>query len=298
MKHSANAKLIAASCALAVLVALVGVGTVAFGEAASATDLSRALLPPGSETAPLGSDQVGRDVLLRTLAGGGESVLAALAVVALSLAGGVAIGVGAAYAEGGVEAFILKVITVFQAFPSFVLAIAIAGVLGPGMINMIVAIAAVYWTIFARVTHNTAVSFRSSEALDAAKLCGAGRGAILARYLIPCLTSPLITLATLSVSDVVLTLAGLSFLGLGPERPTNEWGALMAEAQPVIAVAPWCVLVPAGALLLVVVAFNLYGDALRDHLDYRRNVGGNNSLPCDNDTPPGLSNPRAKSLQQ
>lgn len=298
MKRSANAKLIAASCALAVLVALVGVGTVAFGEAASATDLSHALLPPGSETAPLGSDQVGRDVLLRTLAGGGESVLAALAVVALSLAGGVAIGVGAAYAEGGVEAFILKVITVFQAFPSFVLAIAIAGVLGPGMINMIVAIAAVYWTIFARVAHNAAASFRSSEALDAAKLCGAGRGAILARYLAPCLTSPLITLATLSVSDVVLTLAGLSFLGLGPERPTNEWGALMAEAQPVIAVAPWCVLVPAGALLLVVVAFNLYGDALRDHLDYRRNVGGNNPLLCDNDTPPGLSNPRAKSLQQ
>ncbi|MEC4271900.1 ABC transporter permease [Adlercreutzia sp. R25] len=255
--------------AAAALIAAALIGTALFSEAASVTDLSRALSAPGENNLVLGGDNVGRDVLARTLAGGGESLAMALAVVALSLLIGAFAGAAAAFAGGAIEAVVRKIVVVFQAFPSFVLAVAIAGILGPGMGNMVVAIAAVYWTVLARVALNMTASLRASEAIDAARLCGAGSLAIVARYIAPKLAGSLAVLATLSVGDVVLTMAGLSFLGLGPERPTNEWGALMAEAQPVFSLAPWCILAPAAALLVTVVVFNLLGDTLRDVIDAR-----------------------------
>ena len=235
----------------------------------NATDLSRALSAPGEGGHALGSDALGRDVLLRTLAGGSESVTLGLAVVAVVLVLGTTVGIVSGYLGGTVDFVLTKVVTAFQAFPSFVLAVAIAGILGQGMLNMVIAIAAVYWTQYARLVRSIVISFRSSECVAAARMCGAPSTAIMAKYLLPRTLGPLGVLSAVSMSDIVLTMAGLSFIGLGPARPTNEWGAMMAEAQPTFQYAIWCMLVPMAALFVAVVLFNLLGDALRDALDVR-----------------------------
>ena len=235
----------------------------------SRTDLSAALRAPGEGGFALGSDSVGRDVLVRTLCGGSESVLMGFGVLAIVVTAGLVFGGIAGYFGGAVDAVVDKVITAFQAFPSFVLAVAIAGILGQGIGNMVIAIAAVYWTQFARLVRGITVSFKHSACVDAARMCGAKPLAILRKYLLPELAGPTAVMAALSMSDVVLTMAGLSFIGLGPSRPTNEWGAMMAEAQPTFQYALWCMVVPMAALFITVVLFNLLGDALRDAFDAR-----------------------------
>lgn len=234
-----------------------------------ATDLSGSLRHPGEDGFLLGSDSVGRDVLMRTIAGGRESVILGLGVIVVVVALGVTAGLIGGYFGGVWDYVINKIVTAFQAFPSFVLAVAIAGILGQGLMNMIIAIAAVYWTQFARLSRSVVISFKNSDCLKAAKMCGAPTRSIIFRYLIPQVMEPVAIMAALSVSDIILTMAGLSFIGLGPERPTNEWGAMMAEAQPVFQYAIWCMLVPMAALLVAVVLFNLLGDTLRDALDSR-----------------------------
>lgn len=235
----------------------------------NATDLTHAYASPGQDGFALGADSVGRDVLARTLFGGSESVVMAFAIVALSFAIGVAIGLLAGLAGGAVDAVIDKFITMFQAFPSFVLAIAIAAILGQGMANMVIAVVAVKWTEFARLSRSLAMSVKSSNYVSAARVCGAGPAAIGMKYLLPNMAAPLCVMAALSVGDAVLTMAGLSFLGLGPGRPTNEWGAMMSEAASSFQFAPWCILVPGAALFIAVTVFNVLGDVLRDYLDAR-----------------------------
>ena len=225
----------------------------------NATELSASLTPPGSEGHVLGCDSMGRDVLARTLAGGSESVLLGLAIMA----------VAAGFFGGAVDYVLSRVITAFQAFPSFVLAVAIAGILGQGTINMIIAIAAVYWTQYARLTRSIAIAFKQSECVSAARMCGARAGALMMRYFVPEMAGQVAVFSAVSMSDIVLTMAGLSFIGLGPARPTNEWGAMMSEAQATFQYALWCMLVPMAALFITVVLFNLLGDTLRDALDVR-----------------------------
>lgn len=236
---------------------------------ANATDLGSALKAPGVDGFALGSDSVGRDVLLRTIAGGRESVVLGLGVIAIVVTIGVTAGIVGGYFGGACDYIINKVVTAFQAFPSFVLAVAIAGILGQGVLNMVIAIAAVYWTQFARLTRSIVIAFKNSDCLRAAKMCGAPVRSVVVRYLIPRVAGPVAIMAALSVSDIILTMAGLSFIGLGPERPTNEWGTMMAEAQPTFQYALWCMLVPMVALFITVVLFNLLGDTLRDALDAR-----------------------------
>lgn len=235
----------------------------------NATNLAISLKAPGEAGFALGSDTLGRDVLARTLAGGSESVTLGLAVVAVVLVIGTMVGLAAGFFGGTVDFILSKVITAFQAFPSFVLAVAIAGILGQGMANMIIAIAAVYWTQYARLVRSIVISFKTSECVDAARMCGAGASAIIRKYLLPQTLGPIAVLSAVSMSDIILTMAGLSFIGLGPLRPTNEWGAMMAEAQPTFQYAIWCMLVPMAALFVSVVIFNLLGDTLRDALDVR-----------------------------
>lgn len=235
----------------------------------NATNLALSLKAPGEAGFALGSDTLGRDVLARTLAGGSESVTLGIAVVVLVLVVGTVVGLAAGFFGGAVDFVLSKVITAFQAFPSFVLAVAIAGILGQGLMNMVIAIAAVYWTQYARLVRSIAISFKSSTCVDAARMCGAGPGAIIRKYLLPQTLGPVAVLSAVSMSDIILTMAGLSFIGLGPARPTNEWGAMMAEAQPTFQYAIWCMLVPMVALFVAVVIFNLLGDTLRDALDVR-----------------------------
>ena len=238
----------------------------------NATDLPHAYCAPGVDGFVLGSDSVGRDVLVRTLFGGSESVLMAFAIVALSLVLGCAIGLVAGLAGGAVDAVLDKLITTFQAFPSFVLAIAIAAILGQGSVNMVVAVVAVKWTEFARLARSLALTLKESDCVRSARVCGAGLAAIGRKYLLPNMASPLVVMAALSIGDAVLTMAGMSFLGLGPGRPTNEWGAMMSEQRSAFQFAPWCILVPGLALFASVTIFNLLGDALRDALDVRSQV--------------------------
>lgn len=235
----------------------------------NATDLARSLRSPGEAGFVLGSDTLGRDVLARMLAGGSESVTLGFAVVAVVLVLGTLVGLAAGFFGGAIDFILSKAITAFQAFPSFVLAVAVAGILGQGMLNMIIAIAAVYWTQYARLVRSIVISFKTSECVDAARMCGARAGAIIRKYLLPQTLGPIAVLSAVSMSDIILTMAGLSFIGLGPARPTNEWGAMMAEAQPTFQYAIWCMLVPMAALFVTVVIFNLLGDALRDALDVR-----------------------------
>ncbi|MCI8367173.1 MAG: ABC transporter permease [Eggerthellaceae bacterium] len=284
-KGAARAKFFVMLAIAAALVGLLGLAPLLLPGDVNATDLGQSLLAPGSAGHALGTDTLGRDVLLRTLAGGSESVTLALAVVVIVVALGVAVGLAAGLLGGAVDAVLSKVITAFQAFPAFVLAVAIAGVLGQGLANMIIAIAAVYWTQFARLVRGIAIAFRESECVAAARVSGAPRRALLGKYLLPEAAGPVAVLAAVSMSDIVLTMAGLSFIGLGPARPTNEWGAMMAEAQPTFQYAIWCMLVPMAALFVVVVVFNLLGDSLRDALDVRsqfmpkrRGVWGNRTV--------------------
>ena len=238
----------------------------------NATDLSHAYSAPGTDGFLLGSDSVGRDVLMRTLFGGGESVLMAFAIVAISLVLGCVLGLVAGLAGGVVDAVLDKLITMFQAFPSFVLAIAIAAILGQGTVNMVAAVVAVKWTEFARLARSLALTLKESDCVRSARVCGAGLAAIGRKYLLPNMASPLVVMAALSIGDAVLTMAGMSFLGLGPGRPTNEWGAMMSEQRSAFQFAPWCILVPGLALFVSVTIFNLLGDALRDALDVRSHV--------------------------
>ena len=236
---------------------------------ASKTDLSNSLVPPLSSGYLFGSDNIGRDVFLRTIAGGSESVFMAFIIVALTFLVGCIAGLTAGFCGGIVDEILDKVITMFQAFPSFVLAIAIAAILGQGMTNMIIAISLVYWTQPARLTRSLVLSLKNSEAIRAAIVCGAKFRQICMKHLLPAISSPLIVMAALSIGDVILTMAGLSFLGLGPERPTNEWGMMISEARSTMQFAPWTILVPGIALLITVTISNLFGDILRDVLEGR-----------------------------
>ena len=260
--------LITAAVALVVTVGFV-IASLALPFDPNATDLSHAYCAPGQDGFLLGSDSVGRDVALRTLFGGSESVMMAFVIVLLAFAVGTVLGLIAGVAGGVVDAVIDKVITMFQAFPSFVLAIAISAILGQGIVNMVFAVVAVKWTEFARLSRSLAIGLKSSDSVSAARVCGAGVVAIACKYVLPNMLSPLAIMAALSIGDVVLTMAGLSFLGLGPGRPTNEWGAMMSEAASCFQFAPWCILVPGVALFIVVTVFNLLGDALRDAMDGR-----------------------------
>lgn len=262
-------RLAAAGAAAALVTAAAFVAPYLLPADPNATDLSRALLPPLSQESLLGTDSVGRDVLLRTLAGGHESLLSAFAVIAASYGVGVVVGLAAGFCGGAAGAVLDKVITSFQAFPSFVLAVAVSALLGQGTGNMVLAISLAYWTQPARLARSMALKLRSSDAVRAARVCGARGRHICAKYLLPALAGPLAVQAALAVGDVVLTMAGLSFLGLGPARPTNEWGAIMADARSTFQIAPWCIVVPGVALLVVVTVFNLLGDSLRDVLEAR-----------------------------
>ena len=264
---SSKVKLVVAASVAAVFTAVLVAMPFVLPFNPNATDLSRVFLPPGQEGFILGSDSVGRDVLMRTLFGGSESVLMAFAIIAIALVVGVAVGLVAGLMGGTVDAVLDKAITMFQAFPSFVLAIAIAAILGQGMANMVIAIVVAKWTEFARLARSLALTFKNTDFVKSARVCGSRLSTISVKHLLPNMAGPLIVMAMLSIGDAVLTMAGLSFLGLGPGRPTNEWGAMMSEAASSLQFAPWCILVPGAALFVTVIIFNVLGDCLRDALD-------------------------------
>lgn len=232
------------------------------------TSMQEASLAP-SAAHWFGTDNLGRDVFSRVLQGSETSLYAALIVVAAVFVTGTMIGIIAGYMGGTVDRVIMKVVVIFQAFPSFILAVAVAGMLGAGMLNGMISLCAVYWTTYAKLARSLVLQMKDATYIRAARLCGAGNRHIIVRYILPNVVSPLVVTAALDVGNVILSMAGLSFLGLGAQRPTAEWGVMMSEARNYMQTAPWIILFPGLALFLTVIVFNLLGDSIRDVLDKR-----------------------------
>jgi peptide/nickel transport system permease protein len=231
-------------------------------------DLPRILAPP-SPAAWLGCDDLGRPVLDRLLVGARTALLVGFGVVAVSALVGTLIGAVAGYVGGWVDLVLVRVIDVFLAFPGILLAIALAGILGPGLGNVVIALSVVGWVGYARLARAQILSLKQRDHVLAARALGAGPVRILARHLLPLALAPLIVEATFGVAGAVIAEAGLSFLGLGVQPPAASWGSMIRDGVGYMLVAPHLVLGPGLAILLVVLAINLLGDALRDRLDVR-----------------------------
>ena len=243
-----------------------------------ATDLNNAFLPAGQDGNILGTDNLGRCIFCRIIAGGQETIFAAMIVVAVVLVFGSLLGMTAGYTGGLTDSVIVKITTIFQAFPSFVLAVAIAGILGPGKGNGMIAMILVYWTGYARYARSLVLSLRNETYVHAAQMCGASRLTTLIRYILPNMIPPLLVTAALDIGNVVLSMAGLSYLGLGGARPTAEWGAMMSESRRFLQTNPSFILIPGIALLVMVFLFNICSDSARDWLDKRGSLQGRYGL--------------------
>lgn len=231
-------------------------------------DLDHILAPPALFT-PLGYDDLGRSLWDRLIFGARSSLLIAATVVALSGTLGVCIGISSAYLGGVWDRVATWVIDVVLAFPGILLAIALAGILGPGLDNVVIALCSVGWVGYARLARAQVLTLRHRDHVLAAQALGAGQLRIMIRHLLPLLAAPLIVEASFNVAAVVLAEAGLSFLGMGIQAPAASWGSMIRDGTRYMLVAPHMVLVPGLSLLLIVLAINLLGDRLLDRLEVR-----------------------------
>ena len=217
----------------------------------------------------LGTDAVGRDILSRLIYGSRFSLLMGAMVVFFAMAGGVTLGLLAGYFRGWIDTLIMRVMDIILAFPSLLLALVLVAILGPGLVNAMLAIALVYQPHFARLTRSAVLAEKNRDYVTAAKVIGAGHLRLMLATILPNCFGPLIVQATLSFSNAILDAAALGFLGLGAQPPTPEWGTMLASAREFILRAPWVVTFPGLAILITVMAINLMGDGLRDALDPR-----------------------------
>lgn len=222
----------------------------------------------------LGHDDLGRPLLDRLVVGARTSCLVAIAVVGLSLVVGSLVGTASAWVGGVWDHVMVRIIDIFLAFPGILLAIALAGILGPGIENVVLALAAVGWVGFARLARAQTLSLKHRDHVQAAQALGTRNRTIILRHLLPLLSAPLIVEATFGVAAVVVAEAGLSFLGLGVQPPAASWGSMIRDGTRYMLVAPHLLLVPSVAMLAVVLAVNLLGDRLRDRLDVRYRATG------------------------
>jgi len=224
---------------------------------------------PPSWTHPLGTDELGRDIASRLLWGGRNTLLITLGAVALAFAAGSALGIVAGYYGGAGGTVIMRAMDVLLAIPGFLLAVAVIAALGVGMGNVIVAIGINSIPPFARIARGSTLLARQEVYVQAAQALGAAERTIMARHIFPNILSPLIVQSTLRLATAILTASGLSFLGLGVQPPTAEWGAMLSVGRNYITSSPQLVVIPGMAILVVTLAFNVVGDAVRDALDPR-----------------------------
>lgn len=234
----------------------------------TAQDLRNRLQPP-STTHPLGTDQLGRDMLSRMMVGARVSMRIGLVVVGISLVIGTVVGVVSGYLGGWVDEALMRLVDVLLAFPGILLALVIAGILGPSLTNVMIALAVVGWTNYARIIRGSVLSIKTEEFVQASRLIGLSRSKLVGRHVVPHVISPIVVLATLDMGYVILATAGLSFLGLGAQPPTPEWGTMLAGGRDHLRTSWWIVNVPGVAIMITVLGFNLLGDGLRDVLDPR-----------------------------
>jgi peptide/nickel transport system permease protein len=229
---------------------------------------AQALMPP-SVTHLFGTDDLGRDIFSRVIAGTPFDAQIAFVVVLISLALGGSIGAFAGYLGGRAEEIMMRVTDVFLSFPALVLAMAVAIAIGPGLTNAMMALLVVWWPWYARIGRGEALSIKSSQYVEAAHAAGLSGFQVVIRHVLPNILMPLLVYATLDISNVVLTGSVLSFIGLGAQPPTPEWGRMVFDGQDYLSGAWWMSVIPATAIFIVVLAFSLFGDGLRDAFDPR-----------------------------
>lgn len=225
------------------------------------------LLPPGTAGYLLGTDDQGRDILSRLIHGSRLTLFVVVLVAIIAAPVGLIIGTVSGYAGGWVDAVLMRITDIFLAFPKLVLALALVAALGPGIENAVLAIAVTSWPPYARIARAETMTFRNSEFISAVKLMGASPFRIILRHVMPLCLSSLIVRVTLDMAGIILTAAGLGFLGLGAQPPLPEWGAMIASGRRFILDQWWVAAMPGAAILIVSLGFNLLGDGLRDALD-------------------------------
>jgi dipeptide transport system permease protein len=221
----------------------------------------------GSWAWPLGTDAIGRDMLSRLIHGARLSLLIGMAVVALSIVAGIVLGLVAGYYRGVTEIAIMRLMDIILTLPSLLLAIVIVAILGPGLMNAMLAVAVVVLPHYVRITRASVIAEMSKDYVTAARAGGAGRARLMLNEVLPNCAAPLIVQATLGVSTAILDAAALGFLSLGAQPPLPEWGTMLADAREFVLRAWWVVTFPGLMILVTVLAFNLLGDGLRDALD-------------------------------
>jgi peptide/nickel transport system permease protein len=231
-------------------------------------DLSMRLSPPSLDHI-FGMDTLGRDIFSRVVYGCRITLEIAFVITLIGGSAGSLVGVIAGYSGGKVDEILMRVTDMFLAFPRLILALAFAAALGPSLVNMIIAISVVDWPIYARLARGQALSAKREDFVEAARAMGAGNWRIIFLHILPVCLSPIIVQVTLRLGDVILTAAGLGFLGLGAQPPTPEWGVMVSDGRNFILNEWWIAAFPGFAIMIVVLGFNLLGDGVRDIMDPR-----------------------------
>ena len=216
---------------------------------------------------PFGTDRYGRCICSRVLMGARTSIFSAVALVAATFIFGSVLGMLAGWFGGAADALVMRLADVLLAFPQMVLAIAVAGILGGGLANAMLAMGVTGWTLYARLARAQVLALKEEAYVSAARLTGQGALSILLKTLLPNMLGPLVVNASTQIGTMMIGIAGLSFLGIGVTEPQAEWGSMISGARAYLQLAPWAVMAPAGATILTVMVFNYLGDCVRDVLD-------------------------------
>lgn len=238
-----------------------------------AQDLAQSMLPP-SAAHWMGTDRYGRDLFSRVLVGAQTSILSTLALVGVISIFGTVVGTLCGYYGGMVDSVVMRISDVCLAFPGLVFALAIAALLGGGIGNAVIALAVISWPKYARVARSQTLALKSTPFIAAARLSGCTSVQMIPRHILPNILGPILVTAMLDIGTMMMELAGLSFLGLGAQPPTAEWGNMMSGGRSMLQTYPWLVLSPGFAIFLTVVIFNLLGDTVRDYMDPKNSRAG------------------------
>lgn len=225
---------------------------------------------PPSASHLLGTDMLGRDLLSRIIAGSRSSIFSVFILVGFVSVFGTCLGVLCGWHGGIFDSVAMRVADSFLAFPGFIFAMAVAGILGGGLHNAVIALAAVSWPKYARLARGQTLAQKGLPYLAAARLAGCSHWQLIFRHILPNILGPVLITATLDIGTMMMELAGLSYLGLGAKAPVAEWGSMMSNGRSLLQTAPWIILGPGGAIFISVMIFNLLGDTLRDYLDPRQ----------------------------
>lgn len=250
----------------ALLLVLAAVSSLIVPQDPYSQDLGAALQAPGAGHL-FGTDRYGRDLFARVLVGGRTTIYASLGTVLLITGIGTILGVISGYLRGKTDTVLMRIADVFLAFPGIVFAIAVAGVLGGGLFNAVIALVCVSWPKYARLARSQVLAMKEMPYLQAAKLSGSGNLKIMGKHILPNIAGPILVTAVLDIGTMIMEIAGLSYLGLGAKPPVPEWGSMMSEGRSMLQTAPWTILTPGLGIFVTVVVFHLLGDALRDVLN-------------------------------